>query len=343
MANTYSDEYNGPLLNPLADPIFKILFTDPSKEANIALTSFLSCIFNRKVENVEIVSNELSKESTSDRAAVFDISCKFVDDNEVIEIEMQGRDDHNAYDKRAEYYAAHLLNHYSKCGEGWVDVPRAYQISVLNFIYDKNDDSGFSHYVMRKESGGTLSKRLNIFFIELPKLMCDPDVDIEKLTSIEKWSNFLLYANDKDEQMFVNKIAESEEGIMNAQKILNRISQDEINWQRERDFFDQKMTLETIKRYARETGYSEGLKMGKIDGMKKGKKEGLAEGRAEGRAEGIAEGRAEGIAEGRAEGIEENAINTAKNMLKDNLPAEKIAMYTGLSLEKVLELKERKE
>jgi hypothetical protein len=30
-------------------------------------------------------------------------------------------------------------------------------------------------------------------------------------------------------------------------------------------------------------------------------------------------------------------------MLKDNLPAEKIAMYTGLSLEKVLELKERKE
>ena len=39
--------------------------------------------------------------------------------------------------------------------------------------------------------------------------------------------------------------------------------------------------------------------------------------------------------EGRAEGARENAIETAKNMLKDNLPIEKISNYIGLSEEDI--------
>ena len=51
-----------------------------------------------------------------------------------------------------------------------------------------------------------------------------------------------------------------------------------------------------------------------------------------------AEGKAEGMAEGKAEGKLESQIASAENMLKDNLPFEKIAEYTGLSLERVEEL-----
>lgn len=48
--------------------------------------------------------------------------------------------------------------------------------------------------------------------------------------------------------------------------------------------------------------------------------------------------REDGRAEGRAEGKLENAVATARKMITDRLPLDKIAEYTGLSREKVNEL-----
>ena len=46
----------------------------------------------------------------------------------------------------------------------------------------------------------------------------------------------------------------------------------------------------------------------------------------------------EGKAEGLLEGAQQKAEETAIKMLKDNLSTEKIAQYSGLTIEKVLEL-----
>ena len=48
----------------------------------------------------------------------------------------------------------------------------------------------------------------------------------------------------------------------------------------------------------------------------------------------------QGIIQGKAEGIKENKIETAKNMLEDNLDIKTICKYTGLSKEEVEKLKE---
>ena len=76
------------------------------------------------------------------------------------------------------------------------------------------------------------------------------------------------------------------------------------------------------------------------------KKEAQAEGRAEGRAEGLAEGRAEGHAEGLKdglkEGISQNQKDVAREMLNDNVPVEKISRYTGLSIENIQEIMDKK-
>ena len=64
------------------------------------------------------------------------------------------------------------------------------------------------------------------------------------------------------------------------------------------------------------------------------RKEGEAIGEARGRAEGKAEGMAEGEARGKAE--EQSAI--ARRMLKDNVPVEAIAKYSGLSEDEVRRL-----
>ena len=56
------------------------------------------------------------------------------------------------------------------------------------------------------------------------------------------------------------------------------------------------------------------------------------------RREGWEEGREEGISIGEKRGREEKALSTARNMLADGLPREKIAQYTGLSLAEVEKL-----
>ena len=65
------------------------------------------------------------------------------------------------------------------------------------------------------------------------------------------------------------------------------------------------------------------------------------EAREEGLAEGREEGRAAGIAEGEKRGKKENAIETARKLLKCNVSAGIISECTGLSLEELDGLKKQ--
>ena len=59
----------------------------------------------------------------------------------------------------------------------------------------------------------------------------------------------------------------------------------------------------------------------------------------EAREKGIATGMKQGMAAGIAKGKKESILETAKNMLKDNLDIEMISKYTGLSEEEINNLK----
>ena len=74
------------LLNPCADPTFKILFTDESPQAHQALTCFLTDIIGKKVSDVQLQPNELSGEAVTDKQSEFDINCKI--EGKVVNIEM---------------------------------------------------------------------------------------------------------------------------------------------------------------------------------------------------------------------------------------------------------------
>ena len=58
-----------------------------------------------------------------------------------------------------------------------------------------------------------------------------------------------------------------------------------------------------------------------------------------GKAEGIAEGKAQGIAEGKAQGADEQKIKMAQVMLHAGESVEKIALYTGLDLDDISQIK----
>ena len=241
------------LLNPRYDANFKAIFSEDSEEGRLALKSFLQAVLNAQVSDIQLIQNELPIEAVYDKRAVFDISCT-LDGRRHVNIEMQGLNIDNAYDCRAEYQAAHLLNHCVKRGMNWRDTPDVYQVSVLNFIYDKESDKGVSMYTMRAEDGRTLAGKMTVVFVELPKYKNAAE-KVEDLTAVEKWCKFLLYADDGAKRSLIGEICKSDGGIMAASGILTKISQDDINWARqtsidiwERDQLTNKSYMEELTR-----------------------------------------------------------------------------------------------
>ena len=289
-----------PLLNPCADPIFKTLFTDESEEAHQALTCFLCDILEREVTDVVLQPNELSGETDEDKQTEFDINCKI--DGKFANIEMQGKSKKSDYGRRAEYHAAHLLNHYTPKKTDWDKVPQVFQISVMNFYFDRKSQESISHYVMRNKEGRTVSNTLNIIFMELPKIR-KLDDDISRLTKAQMWGKFFLYAHKPKRANYVQQLIQANGGIKMAFTVLKNISQDELNWQKETHYWMRISDEITMKN----AGIRQGLRRGRI--------------------------------EGKAEGRKEKAEEVAIAFLIEGTPPETIAECVKLPLERVLELK----
>jgi len=258
------------LLNPCADPIFKILFTTESPEAHQALTCFLSDILEKTVTDVVLQPNELAGEAVGDKQSEFDINCKI--DGKIANVEMQGSNSQGDYGKRAEYHTAHVLNHYTPKGLKWQDIPQVFQISVLNFVFDPEEKNCVNYYCLRNESGRVISRTLNVIFMELPKIAKLPD-DIASLTPAEIWGKFFLYASDKDNQDFVIELTNHNRGIAMAFTVLKNVSQDELNWYHETRYWMHVSDELSMKEAARQDGLAEGLEKGHASGLAEGKRE----------------------------------------------------------------------
>ena len=223
------------LLNPRCDASFKAMFTAETVDSDAALKDFISTILDRSVKEIRLLKNEPPIQVAGESRMSFDVSVKF-DDGEVIELEMQSRQEDYDYASRAEIQLARLLSTNSRAGDKWHS-PAAYQISVLNFEFDKDDNSPLSWYTMRKENGGRLSGKLNVIFFDLIKIHRLLGKPVEELSKLEKWGLFLSYADDERQGEYIDEITRSEEGIMQAKSSLLTVSQDEINWATQNSIF----------------------------------------------------------------------------------------------------------
>ena len=263
------------LLNPRCDVIFKAIFTQGTKESQIALKSFLSVVLGRKIKSATLEPNEPAVDIPDDIQMSFDVSVEF-DNGEKAAIEMQGRDENYEYSHRAEIQVARLLTNNSKKGSDW-NCEKVYQISVMNFHYPKDDKSQISHYTMKNEKGQFLGERLNIIFIDLLEIKKLFGTPIEQLTPLQKWGLYFAYADDETKTAYIQDIARSEEGLMEANYIVKYMSEEDANWFRE--FRRDKARRDY------NTGMMNASKKGFEKGLKKGQKQGLAQGLAEGAAQ----------------------------------------------------------
>ncbi|MCK9171487.1 MAG: hypothetical protein M0P01_13835 [Treponema sp.] len=60
---------------------------------------------------------------------------------------------------------AWLLNSAFHRGNDWQNMPQVYHISLLNFIFDKNDLSAIGYYHMQKNNGHMLSGIQTVIFL----------------------------------------------------------------------------------------------------------------------------------------------------------------------------------
>lgn len=323
------------LLDPWRDSIFKKIFTDQSPQGNKALQSFLEAVLGRSVSDIVLLPTELPIESTLDKQARFDLYCK-IDNSEYANIEIQGIDTEKAFEKRAEYYCAHLLNHNVQKGLGWQEIPKVYQISVLKFIREKETSKELFHYKFRTEEGYSLHDRQNIFFLELPKVeklvekIKNGKVKVESLTDTQKWSIFILYASKEEYRSLIKENSSSQEGIMCAVRVLYEISQDEVMWKRQFDELMIENDRITLERFYREKGLEIGLQQGIQQGIQQGKEQGIQQG--------IQQGLEEGIQQGLEEGMNRKTHEIAKNLKSMGLSNQDISKVTNLTIEEIIEL-----
>ena len=190
------------MLNPRLDSTFKAIFTQDSEESRKALKSFLSAMIEEDVTDVTVKQNEPASQFDGEKGIRYDINCVLADGT-TAQVEMQGYDKKCEYAKRAEYYAARLASSAPHVGDDWNELPRSYQISVLNFTYDKGNFNPLHHYTM---------------------------TDISALPAAIKWGTFLKEADNPVRQDLIDSITESEEGIMNAEVVLAALSDDRWRW-----------------------------------------------------------------------------------------------------------------
>ncbi|MBQ4378762.1 MAG: Rpn family recombination-promoting nuclease/putative transposase [Treponema sp.] len=288
------------LLNPRCDPIFKALFTQETVESREALKDFISTILNREIAELQLVQNEPPVEIVNQYRMSFDVSVKFAD-GEKIDLEMQSWQENYDYAARAEIQVARLLSTSNKSGDKW-NTPASYQISVLNFEFDKSDKEPLSWYNMRKKNGKRLSDKLNVIFFDLVKIHRLLGKPVNDLTKLEKWGLFLSYADDESHAKYIDEIIHSDGGLMNAKASLCSVSQDEILWATQN-------SIDTARR-----DYNTAMYNYKMQGLEAGRQEGLQL------------------------GIQKTKLEAAQNALELGLSLPQISKISGLSIEEVQEL-----
>ena len=129
---------------------------------------------------------------------------------------------------------------------------------------------------------------------------------VEELTAQQKWGLYLSYADDERYTDYIKQITSSEEGIMEADLIIGKMSEDDANWFRQNSIDIARRDRNTIIHNAEQLGLQRGLQKG----IKKGIKKGIIQGE------------------------QQKAIEDAKKLLADGkYTAEEISSLLGIPVE----------
>jgi predicted transposase/invertase (TIGR01784 family) len=310
-------------VNPKIDLVFKKLFG--SEENKDILLSLINAILplNQQIAKITLKNPYNVSDYAEGKLSILDIKAE--DENgRLYDIEMQIRGS-KFYGKRALFYWAKMfgsqLDYVLEDNEdndntieiGYSDLKKCIVMSLIDFTFF--EDKKYYHFYTLKDGETNEQHKdldyLDLYFIELKKYKGK----LENVkTTLERWITFLNHANKYDNKSLPKELAEIKE-IRKASQKLNAMSLDE----QERRYYEaqQKFWLD----------------------QNTFMKEALEKAKEKGREEGIEEGIEKGVEIGIEKGVLNLRIETAKTMLANNEPVEKIMLYTGLTFGQIEELR----
>ena len=310
------------LLSPKMDFVFQVLFGEVGNEE--ITKDFLEAVLKEKITEIDLGKNPiLRRTKVKGKMGILDVIVE-INKKEVCNIEMQiaKRED---IKKRLLYYWGRAYTRNLGKGEDYGELKRTIVILIAGFELDGLEELGYFtkwNLIERENRKQILTDDIEIDIIELPKIH---NGNTENEDGLLEW----LYFLENPESEGVERIMKKNEGIKKAKEKLEEISSD-IIMQRLADW-EEAAERDAIS--ARKTAIKEGLKEGREEGLKEGREEGLKEGREEGIKEGKKEGKKEGIEEGKQQLIIE--------MLKNGVDEDFIVKISGMSKEKILQIKEK--
>jgi hypothetical protein len=269
-----------------------------------------------------------------------DVLCQ-TDSNELWLIEFQMYDDEYMFERNLTEISYAIIRSAAAgttAGEMAEAMPHIVVINFLNF-YVRGEDSEWLqpvHFTYDKEPREVANGKLEIFNVQLPwfgSRLPDFGDDGECWLYVMYQSHIRGITPQEVIEMDarLTKFAESNPGFQQFETRFRQAIADPDLLDILRMEASERIRQAGMKKAAERIGEERGMKKGLEKGMKKGIKEGIKEGMKEGMKEGLEKG----LEKGMKEGTKATARATAQRMLRDKLPLDKVATYSGLSLDEV--------
>ena len=238
------------------DFIFKKVFGKKGNES--ILKDLLEAILKIKIKKIELQAEvELERELIDDKTGVLDIEAT-IDDNTIIDIEMQMRNQYNMKE-RSLFYWAGLYYTGLKKKEEYKENKRVITINIVNFDMFKEGPYHEKIELRREYKNILLTNKLEIHFIQLSKFLKEGQEEKDK--KMWQWLTFICNKNRKE----VERVMKENKEIEKANEELEYLTGDDAV--RRIAFLREKAERDYISNMsgAREEGIEEGEKKKTIE------------------------------------------------------------------------------
>ncbi len=291
-------------INPFTDFGFKKLFgTEPNKDLMI---DFLNQILpeKHKIKELTYTKNEFLGSTSLDRKAIFDLYCTSEKgDKFIVEIQKAKQ---NFFKERSIYYSTFPIQEQALRGEWDFQLSAVYTVGILDFVFEEDrEEQQVLHVVqLKNQNCEVFYDKLTYIYLEMPNFKKE---EYDLVTHFDKWLYVFknLHRLDNIPDRFQEKIFKK---LFKAAEIAKFSKQ---------EFAEYESSLKYYRDLTNVTNTAF------LDGEKKGEQKGREEGRQQGREEGM---------------ISRN-IEIAKKAIIENLSNSIIILLTGLSEEKINQLR----
>jgi len=256
--------------NPALDIVFKTIFSGKDEDSREALRLLLSGCIHREVRDFRLQNTEMLPSFLMGKVFRLDVHVTF-NDGEQADIEMQVNRSDDDIKARSLLYGSRLLESQVRRGERFKDAKRVYVIFFLDFILFPQSNKVPRRYVlMEEEEHDRLNELIEIIYCEMPKTadavkeFFEGKETLKNLSAEQKWCIYFKYRSEEGMEPLIAKLCREEEGIMRADRTLDKIVRSRERWARWLFWDNQRLVYNSDMGAARDKGYALGEEKGRI-------------------------------------------------------------------------------